>query len=177
MQTRMLKAPRNSWENIALPSHDVSMLTHYNYAASAMRGMAAPDPKARRAAEYGVRQCRDPAAAGRRFGFDRKQAGVAGRGLCLCARARSGRPGHHVSGYSAAPAAHCVAQPMQKLRWIERGRVTMEFSVAGVGIEVGIVARGESTRNRRPNGDRLWIRGRSSERSRLSSRVNPASPL
>jgi hypothetical protein len=32
---------------------------------------------------------------------------------------------------------------MQKLRWIERGRVTMEFSVADVGIEVGIVARGE----------------------------------
>jgi hypothetical protein len=37
----------------------------------------------------------------------------------------------------------CVAQPIQKLRWIERGRVAMEFSVAGVGIEVGIVARGE----------------------------------
>jgi len=37
----------------------------------------------------------------------------------------------------------CVAQPMQKLRWIERGRGPMEFSVAGVGIEVGIVARDE----------------------------------
>jgi hypothetical protein len=34
----------------------------------------------------------------------------------------------------------CVAQPMQKLRWIERGRGPMEVSVAGVGVEVGIVA-------------------------------------
>jgi hypothetical protein len=32
---------------------------------------------------------------------------------------------------------------MQKLRWIERGRGSMEFSVTGVGIEVGIVARRE----------------------------------
>ena len=32
---------------------------------------------------------------------------------------------------------------MQKLRWIERGRGPMEFSVVGAGIEVGIVARDE----------------------------------
>jgi len=37
---------------------------------------------------------------------------------------------------------------MQKLRWIERGRGSMEFSVREAGVEAGIAARGELGRYR-----------------------------